>query len=86
MIDARIAEAYISGEDLERYKDDWVYYCFGRQSVFESPAPENRGWVSPAAVRFGWLSGSLTSVMPWYWNMTDSLVWYLIEFSFRRAR
>lgn len=46
IIDARIAEAYISGEDLERYKDDWIYYCFGRQSVFESPAPENRGWVS----------------------------------------
>ena len=46
IIDARIAEAYISGEDLERYKDDWIYYCFGRQSVFESSAPESRGWVS----------------------------------------
>ena len=46
IIDAQIAEAYIAGKDLERYKDNWIYHCFGGHSVFESPAPENREWVS----------------------------------------
>lgn len=46
LIDAQIAEAYIAGKDLERYKDNWIYHCFGGQSVFESPAPENREWVA----------------------------------------
>lgn len=46
IIDAHIVTDYIAGKDLNKYKDYWIYNCFGNQSVFEIPDSKNREWVA----------------------------------------
>lgn len=51
IIDAHILTDYIEGKDLSRYQDDWIYNCFGSQSVFEVPDLKNREWVAKLYVK-----------------------------------
>ena len=46
IIDDRIIKAYIDEKDVSQYKGHWIYHCFGGDSVFETPDPKHRGWVS----------------------------------------
>lgn len=46
IVDAHIVKDYIAGKNLNRYKDFWIYNCFGNSPLFETPDFKNREWVS----------------------------------------
>ena len=46
IIDSHIVTDYLSGKNMERYKDYWIYNAFEESSIFEIPDPKNKVWIS----------------------------------------
>ncbi len=46
IIDDRIVKDYLSGNNIESYKDFWIYNCFGKDTVFELPDSKHIVWVT----------------------------------------